>query len=67
METLKSTVFSKFIVREIQLLSLVFFINKNKKMGRLLQINTGEGKSIIVQMMAAFHALQEKKVVIITS
>lgn len=67
METLKSTVFSKFKVREIQLLSLVFFINKNKKMGRLLQINTGEGKSIIVQMMAAFHALQEKKVDIITS
>lgn len=56
-----------FQVRDIQLLSLILFIEKQPESGRLLQINTGEGKSFIVQMLAAFQALNGRKVDIFTS
>ena len=36
-------------------------------MGRLLQVSTGEGKSIIVRLVAAYHALKGRKVNVITS
>ena len=38
-----------------------------KSQGIFLQINTGEGKSLIIQFFAAYLALQGKKVDIITS
>ena len=63
----------KYDVRPIQLISLLFLSKKNtsdmnsKAKGIFLQINTGEGKSLIIQFFAAYLALQGKKVDIITS
>ena len=60
-------------IRPIQLISLLFLSKKNTSkenntsQGIFLQINTGEGKSLIIQFFAAYLALQGKKVDIITS
>ena len=60
-------------IRPIQLISLLFLSKKNTSdenktsQGIFLQINTGEGKSLIIQFFAAYLALQDKKVDIITS
>jgi preprotein translocase subunit SecA len=66
MQKIKSKDF-KFIIRDTQLISLLLYITKKPETGRLLQINTGEGKSVIVQIIAAYYALQGKKVDVITS
>ena len=58
---------SKFPPREIQLLSVLILTNPNKDSGRLSQINTGEGKTTIVAMLAAMKALEGHKVDVITS
>ncbi|CAF3062018.1 unnamed protein product [Rotaria sp. Silwood2] len=58
---------SKFPSREIQLLSVLIMINSEKGKGRLAQINTGEGKTTIVAMLAAIKALEGHQVDIITS
>ncbi|CAF1630925.1 unnamed protein product, partial [Didymodactylos carnosus] len=49
---------SQFPPRDIQLLSLLILMNSENKMGRLCQINTGEGKTTIVAMLAAIKALE---------
>lgn len=43
--------------RDTQLLSVLLFINKEESVGRLLQINTGEGKSVIIGLLAAYLSL----------
>jgi ankyrin repeat protein len=53
--------------RATQLLALLVFLNHAPGKGRLAQINTGEGKSLIVAMLAAIHALQGKKVDVVTT
>ena len=42
-------------------------IQKHKTSGRVLQINTGEGKSLIIQMLAGYFCLLGKKVDILTT
>lgn len=58
---------NKFPPREIQLLSLMIMLNTEKGKGRLAQINTGEGKTTIVAMLAAIKALEGHQVDIVTS
>jgi preprotein translocase subunit SecA len=58
---------SKFPPREIQLLSVLIMINSDENTGRLSQINTGEGKTTIVAMLAAIKALEGHKIDIVTS
>ena len=58
---------SKFPPREIQLLSVLIMLNAEKDKGRLAQINTGEGKTTIVAMLAAIKALEGHQVDIVTS
>ncbi|CAF3462152.1 unnamed protein product [Rotaria socialis] len=58
---------SKYPPREIQLLSVLILINQEKNTGRLSQINTGEGKTTIVAMLAAMKALEGHKVDVVTS
>ncbi|MCP3660860.1 MAG: hypothetical protein GY830_11385, partial [Bacteroidetes bacterium] len=53
--------------REIQILSVLTLLNPAKCKGRLAQINTGEGKSLIVAMLAAIKVLQGNKVDVITT
>ena len=63
----------KYDLRPIQLISLLFLSKDNTSdinftsQGIFLQINTGEGKSLIIQFFAAYLALQGKKIDIITS
>jgi hypothetical protein len=65
MQEIKSQEF-EFIISDTQLISLLLCITKKPETGRLLKINTGEGKSVIVQIIAAYYALQGKKVDVIT-
>ncbi|CAF1048452.1 unnamed protein product [Rotaria sp. Silwood1] len=63
-------IFKQVRPRDIQILSLLLFIeSKHKNRGRLAQICTGEGKSIIVAMLAVYLSLasSEKYVDIITT
>lgn len=53
--------------REIQILSAIILLNTENNKGRLAQINTGEGKTTIVAMLAVFKALENFKVDVITS
>ncbi|MHB9147646.1 MAG: ankyrin repeat domain-containing protein [Candidatus Amoebophilus sp.] len=53
--------------RATQLLALLTFLNHVPGKGRLSQINTGEGKSLIVAMLASMHALKGKKVDVVTT
>lgn len=52
--------------RIAQLLSLLLLLNSKGK-GRLIQIATGEGKTTIIAMFAAFKALQGQQVEVVTS
>ncbi|CAM2721942.1 unnamed protein product [Rotaria socialis] len=58
---------NKFPAREIQSLSLLILLNPKDKLGRLAQINTGEGKTTIVAMLAVFKALEGHQVDVVTS
>ena len=52
----------------IQLISVLFLTKNKPKLGGIfLQINTGEGKSLIIQFLAAYLALLGNKVDIISS
>ena len=51
-----------FRPRATQLLAALTLLNPAKDTGRLAQINTGEGKSLTVAMLAAIHALQGQQV-----
>ena len=58
----------EIIPRTIQLISILFFIEKNEKEGLIQQINTGEGKSLIISFLAVYIAKKKKKKVdILTS
>ena len=63
----------KYDIRLIQLISILILSKKKKdneskeKGGKFLQINTGEGKSLIIQFFASYLAIQGKKVDIVTS
>ena len=50
-----------FIPRKIQILSLIYFLEKDKMNGLVQQINTGEGKSCIISFLAVYISLKEKK------
>ena len=55
-------------IRPIQLISLLFLTRNKPKLGGIfLQINTGEGKSLIIQFLAAYLALLGNKVDVISS
>ena len=55
-------------IRPIQLISLLFLTKNEPKLGGIfLQINTGEGKSLIIQFLAAYLALLGNKVDVISS
>jgi preprotein translocase subunit SecA len=57
-----------FFPRIIQIISLLYFIGKDKKEGLIQQINTGEGKSLIISFLAVYIAKKRKKKVdILTS
>ncbi len=56
-----------FTPRATQLLSVLTLLNTPEKKGRLAQIYTGEGKSLIVAMLATVHALQSQKVDVLTT
>jgi ankyrin repeat protein/preprotein translocase subunit SecA len=53
--------------RNTQLLSLLVLLNSTLGKGRLLQINTGEGKSLTVAMFAAIQTLLNKKSDVVTT
>ncbi|KAL4508010.1 hypothetical protein ABPG72_021383 [Tetrahymena utriculariae] len=53
--------------REIQLISALCFLFKEDDKGRILQINTGEGKSIVVALLAATLAQLSQYVDVFTS
>jgi len=53
--------------RETQLLSLGILLNPNEASGCLTQIPTGEGKSLIVAMLACIHALKGNTVDVVTT
>ena len=53
--------------RDIQLIALLFFLLKEVNKGLIEQINTGEGKTIIIAFLAIIKALEGKKIDILTS
>jgi hypothetical protein len=63
----KAVEVDSFAPRDIQLLSVLMMLNTNGSVGRLAQVNTGEGKTTIVAMLAAMHGLSGEKVDVITS
>ncbi|XP_076279535.1 uncharacterized protein LOC143208734 [Lasioglossum baleicum] len=58
---------TKVKLRDVQMLSVILLLNYQQNKGRLAQINTGEGKTIIIAMIAAYRALEGHEVDIITS
>ena len=57
-----------FIPRKIQIISLLYFINKDEKNGLIQQVDTGEGKSVIISFLAVYNAkTKNKKIDILTS
>ena len=58
-----------FLLRNVQLLVLVLATHcaHQSAVKRLLQINTGEGKTLIIQCVALFHVLCARPVDIVTS
>lgn len=52
--------FSRYYVRDVQMLTLLILYKPEA--GTLTQINTGEGKTAVVAMLAVLFALEEKKV-----
>ena len=57
----------KFLPRDTQLLSLLVLLNTAPGKGRLAQINTGEGKSLIVAMFVATKGLKDIRSDTVTS
>lgn len=57
---------SKFLPRDIQVTALLVLLQAKNK-GRLLQINTGEGKTTTVAMLAVLKVLEGHRVDVITS
>ncbi|XP_036417043.1 uncharacterized protein LOC118800971, partial [Colossoma macropomum] len=65
----KKTVIEGYVPRLTQLATLVIFLLSKSKTntGCLLEIGTGEGKSCILAMLAAIHAIRGVKVDLVTS
>ena len=53
--------------REIQIISVLFFLFKEKNSGLIEEIYTGEGKTIIISFLAVIKAFQGNKIDILTS
>ena len=53
--------------RDVQILALLCFFKSTAQKGLLQQMNTGQGKSDMIAMLAVIHALQGKKVDIVTT
>ena len=53
--------------REIQIISILLFLFKDKNIGLIEEILTGEGKTIIISFLSVLKAFQGKKVDILTS
>ncbi|CAF3951395.1 unnamed protein product, partial [Rotaria sordida] len=59
---------TKFHLTDTQILScLVALLRTNMDKGKLLQVATGEGKSIVISILAVIYALRDNTVDIITS
>lgn len=59
---------SKFLPRDIQLIALLVLLQaKSNGNGRLVQVNTGEGKTTTVAMLAVLKVLEGHRVDVITS
>lgn len=54
-------------VRKVQVLSLLLLAQNQPNKGRIAQVNTGEGKSLIIAMLAVLQVLKGKKVDVITT
>lgn len=65
MEQANGEKIDNFRIRIIQMLTLIFCIEKNESKGRLLQVQSGEGKSVTIQMVAAYFALEGNEIDII--
>lgn len=57
--------FNNKIPKATQIISLLLTISNQQ--GAILEIKTGEGKTMIIAMVALYYALLNKKVDIITS
>jgi hypothetical protein len=55
-----SNLFNKYTARDVQVLALIMLYKSS--IGTLAQINTGEGKTNIIAMLAVLYALEGKKV-----
>ena len=53
---------SNITLRDSQIYSLIILLGKNKSKGRAIQVFSGEGKTIIIQCLAAILVLQGHKV-----
>lgn len=58
---------SNCMPRDTQLLSVLLFLTKKLDSGRFAQIATGEGKSLIIAMLATIKSLEGETVDIVTS
>ena len=56
-----------FTIRDSQIFSLLVLLNKKNNRGKIAQILTGEGKTIIIILLATFLVLKGHKVDIVTS
>ena len=56
---------SNIILRDSQLYSLIILLGKNKDKGRIIQVFSGEGKTLITHCLAAVLVLQGHKVDVI--
>ena len=56
-----------YYLRDAQLVSLLSVLLKNPNRNRLIEVKTGEGKTLIVTILSAYKALQGLKVDIVTS
>ncbi|CAF0912014.1 unnamed protein product, partial [Didymodactylos carnosus] len=56
-----------FHLTDTQILSCLVALNPKSDKGKLLQVETGEGKSTIISVLAVIHALKGENVDIITS
>jgi preprotein translocase subunit SecA len=54
-------------LRDTQILAVLIFFHNQKNQGRLCQIKTGEGKTVIISLIAVIRALQGVTVDVITS
>jgi preprotein translocase subunit SecA len=54
-------------LRDTQILAVLIFFHNRNNQGRLCEIKTGEGKTIIISLIAAIRALQGVTVDVITS